>query len=165
MAKRYLLDTIVGTGTREDPYRASVRGLPGINTVMIIPTGPDGRPVRDVCFVRVGGMDLSGAVNKIGVDPLPDFPLDAKLQAMATVTKTMLRSRLTARGFDGAGLTENNDGFRDLVRGVGQSLEPEFDEERFDVQETPSVVGESVELRMTIGKLRVNKDGSKWLSE
>ncbi len=134
MAKRYLLAPIVGTGTREDPYRSSVRGLPGINVVDLIPTGPDGRPIKDFSLARVGGANIMPALSASGVDPFPDFPLDAKLSAMQNATRANLKARLEARGFDGS-IADNADGFRDMVRAVGQSMEPSFNEDAFDVSE------------------------------
>ena len=136
MSKRYLLDRIVGTGTREDPFRPGVRGLPGINVAAVIPTGPDGRPTRDTCLARVGGLDLAAALTSPGVDAFPDFPLDVRMQAMSGVTRNQLEARLVARGF-GGNLVGTADSFRDLIRGVGQSLDPGFAEDSFDVSEIP----------------------------
>lgn len=138
MAKRYVLCGIVGTGSREDPYRAIVQGFPGINATFVIRSGSDGRPNPNVAFARVGGKNLAPILSMSDVEILPDFPLDAKLNAMHTATRHRMKQQIVARGFDPS-VVDDADGFRDVIRGVGLFLQPGFNEDTFDVSEEPAV--------------------------
>jgi hypothetical protein len=137
MAKRYYLSDIIGTGDEFDPYRPAVADM-GVNWVGSIPTHPEGhpehgRPVHTWALVLVAAKDHAAVRAHAGVDPLPDFPLDGKVQAINAATKGLMKAALTRRGLNADNLVDAKDGFREVVRGIGKAIDPVFDEDRFDI--------------------------------
>lgn len=141
MARRYVICPVVGSGTREDPYRAAVAGLSGVNVSAMIPTGPDGRPLYRYCLCLIAFRDLGQVQTTPDTYVLPDFPLDAAMNAMSSGTRQGMGSRLRAIDLNGAGrrldvdFYSPSDSWRDVVNGLGQQIEPVFDAERFGVAE------------------------------
>lgn len=137
MAKRLYLCDIIGTGDEFDPYRPTVADL-GVSWVGSIPTHPEGhpdygKPVHTWALVLVAAKDHAAVRARTGVDPLPDFPLDGKVSAINAATKSQMKAALTRRGLNADAIVDAKDGFRDVVRGIGQALDPVFDENKFDV--------------------------------
>jgi hypothetical protein len=138
--KRYAICDIIGTGTELDPYRPAIENVGERNYVSLIPTENDpqspnyGKPKGTKCLVRLATNNVARLVGATGVDLLPDFALDAKVSAMHTPTRVLMRAMLQRRGLN-PGWLDNADGFRDVVRNIGQALEPAFDENFFDVAE------------------------------
>lgn len=137
MAKRLYLCDIVGTGDEFDPYRPAVADL-GVSWVGSIPTHPaghpqHGHPVHTWALVLVAAKDHAALRKLTGVDPLPDFPLDGKVSAINAATKGQMKAALVRRGLNADSLVDAKDGFREVVRGIGQALDPVFDENKFDV--------------------------------
>lgn len=146
--KRYFTSKIVGTGTDQDPYRSAIQSQidterianPSFDasSVAIIPTHPEGHPQAghpkfDRCIVVVSGTDMRPFQNKPDIDELPSVELDVKVSAIHTATKNQMIARLNARGFDTA-FIGNADGYREVIRTIGQQLEPGFNENSFDVE-------------------------------
>jgi hypothetical protein len=50
---------------------------------------------------------------------LPDYPLDAKVNAMHQPTKVAMRNRLSARGV-ATEVMDNADGFRDIIEYIAR---------------------------------------------
>ena len=69
----------------------------------------------------------------LGVDPLPDFPLDGKVSAINAATKGLMKAALTRRGLDADSIVDAKDGYREVIRGIGQHFNPQFSEDRFHV--------------------------------
>lgn len=137
MAKRYYLCDIIGTGDEFDPYRPAVADL-GVNWVGSIPTHPEGHtqhghPVHSWALVLVAAKDHAAVRAHAGVDALPDFPLDGKVSAINAATKGLMKAALTSRGLNADAIVDEKDGFREVIRGIGQSADPVFDENRFDI--------------------------------
>ena len=123
---------MVGTGDEFDPYRPKVADY-GVDWVGTIPTHPDtGKPVFTWTLVLVNTVNHGKLLADNSIDAMPDFPLDGKVSAINTATKNAMISKLQARGIDTA-FVSNADGYRDVIRGIGQKLEPSFNENNFDV--------------------------------
>ncbi len=127
MPKRVIVCDVVGTGTREDPYRAQVRGLPGVSLSALIPTGANGHPTRAVCLALVSGADLTAALAASGVDAFPDVPFATLLSTLTTQQRNALQTRLTARGFP-SNVVSLSATLGELVRRCGQFHEAGFRE-------------------------------------
>ena len=44
-----------------------------------------------------------------------------------------MKAALVRRGLNADSLVDAKDGFREVVRGIGQAIDPAFDENRFDI--------------------------------
>lgn len=66
------------------------------------------------------------------VETMPDFPLDAKLNAMQQATRDRMIARCQAFGVSTAHATQS-DGFRDFLQGVGAQVSPDFRLDGFGV--------------------------------
>lgn len=138
MAKRYYLCNIIGDGTDSMPtattgaFRPSIADL-GVSWVGTIPSDPiTGRPLYSWALVLVNTDNHARVIETPGVDALPDFPLDGKVNAINNVTRTKMDAALNRRGINPA-FVSNSDGYRDVIRGIGKTLEASFDENNFDV--------------------------------
>jgi hypothetical protein len=134
MAKRYYLADIIGDGSIDNPYRPA--GVDGLNHVAVFPpqdpnTGVYSRPH---CLVLVNTPNHATLRGRQGVDPLPDFPLDGKVQAVETAARQSAESALNRRGF-ASGQFTLKDGYREVIRSIGKELDSNFDENNFDVSE------------------------------
>lgn len=134
MAKRYYLADIIGDGSIENPYRPA--GVDGLNHVAVFPPQDPqtGQYARPHCMVLVNTANHAPLRNRQGVDPLPDFPLDGKVQAVETAAKNQAVNALTRRGFKNDHFTLK-DGYREVIRSIGKELDSNFDENNFDVSE------------------------------
>lgn len=100
-----------------------------------IPVDPDtGIPTLGWGFALVSSNDMARFKNDKDIDVLPDFPLDAKVGAMHAATKASMRSALVKYGIP-TSISDNADGFRDVIRGIGRKVNPNFVEDSFDVTE------------------------------
>lgn len=142
--KRYYICDILGDGSDTDPtpttgpFRPAVADL-GVNWVGAIPTHPEGhpdhgKPVHTWTLVMVAGKDHAKLRDVPGVDPLPDFPMDGRVSAINQATRTEMEQAITRRGIASSVVT-GKDGYRDIVRAIGQTLEPTFDENNFDISD------------------------------
>ena len=75
-------------------------------------------------------------VNLPGVDRLPEFPLDAKVNAMHGPTKQAMESVFSRRGI--AKTYNDSDGFRSVIRSLGREFDPNFNEDEFGPQSVSS---------------------------
>lgn len=125
MKRYYLCDVI----TRSDPDLGTVRepavAAYPVNWSAVISDG------KDFALVIVAAKNHAPLLADSRIKALPDFPLDAKVQAMQSATKSAFRALLSSRGAPTAVL-DNADGYRDAIRGVGRVLDGAFDENNFD---------------------------------
>lgn len=138
MAKQYYLCDIIGDGTDSIPtkttgsFRPSIADL-GVSWVGSIPSDPvTGRPLYPWTLVLVDTDNHARVIAVPGVDALPDFPLDGKLNAVNNTTRTKMDAALSRRGINPA-FVSSSDGYRDVIRGIGKTLDASFDENKFDV--------------------------------
>ena len=130
--KRYYLSPIIGDGTEFDPFRPKVADH-GVAWVGSIPSDPNtGHPLFGWTLVLVDAVNHGKILADQTIDALPDFPLYGKVSAINTATKNAMLGKLQARGIDTA-FVGNADGYRDVIRGIGQKLEATFSENNFDV--------------------------------
>jgi hypothetical protein len=127
MAKRYYVCDVIGDGSEENPFRPVVADL-GVNWVGEVSAD------NTRAFVLVNAVNHAAIIAHTRINALPDFPLDGKINAMQTAARNAMNNALTRRGFSVAGI-DNADGYRDVIRSVGRSLNPNFNENNFDVAE------------------------------
>lgn len=132
MSKQYYLCDILPPDATDDSYRPAVAAL-GVSWTGIIPTGADGRPLHTWALVIVASRDHARVRAAQGVDPMPDFPLDGKVSAVNAGTTTAMKAALTRRGLAASSIVDGKDGYREVIRAVGKSLDAGFDENKFDI--------------------------------
>ena len=139
MAKRYYLSPVI---ERESPLGFGTEYLPKIkvdhptvSSVQVIPLDPEtGRPRFPWCLVLVAARDHGPLQRDTALGHLPDFPLDGKVSAINVLARTRMNQALEKFGIDTA-FIQGTDGYRDVIRTVGQLLTPAFHEDAFDVSE------------------------------
>lgn len=129
--KRYYISPIIGDGTEFNPYRAKIADY-GVATVSVIASDPTGKPLLSYALALVSATNHGRILADAAIDALPDFPLDGKVSAINTATKNAMIAKLQARGID-TSFIGNADGYRDVIRGIGQAIEPAFNENNFDL--------------------------------
>lgn len=139
--KRYYICKVIGDGlTPESSLRSPIEnvidpitGAKAFGSVSVIATDPiTGQPVHPWTLTVAVGQKHGLLSNHPDVDPLPDYPFDAKLSAMHLPTKTQMIEKMQLRGID-TGFITNADGFRDVIRTLGRRHVADFDENNFDV--------------------------------
>ena len=132
--KRYYVCDVIEEQTEEGRrYYPAVEDH-GVNYVADIKVNPTtGLLESPWCLVMVSGNNHERIIADPRCVPMPDFPLDGKVNAMHNATKSQMETRLAARG-----ILLNlaaADGYRDVIRGLGRLLNPRFDENNFDISE------------------------------
>lgn len=124
--KRYYLTTL-----RANSFGELEPDLAGASVSYTAAMAPNAK-AGDSVLVLVAAPDHRALLASSRLDALPDFPLDAKLTAMQSITRSAMATVLQNRlGLDTAG----SDGFRDVIRAAGRKLDPNFSENNFDVSE------------------------------
>lgn len=147
MSKRYYLAPVIGSGNRADPrpwtattgpYRAKVADYTGGYTA-VIPTDNDpaspnyGKPVFPWALCLADVPDHTPLINDAALEALADVALDIKVSAVGNAARKRLSDALTRFGISTAIVT-NADAYRDVIRGIGQALDGNFNENNFDVR-------------------------------
>ena len=133
MAKRYYICDILGDGSSDNPYRPAVADM-GVNHVAAFPpNNASGGYDRMTCLVLVNAANLARLNADPRTRPMPEFPLDGKLNAIQTPAVSAMESMLAERGFTKT--WANSDGYRSVIRSVGKQLDDNFHEDNFDVSE------------------------------
>jgi hypothetical protein len=141
--KRYYICKIIGDGQEpETAFRPAIQdvidqktGAPAFSIASVIATDPTtGLPVFPWALVIASGTKHGLVQNHPDIDPLPDYPFDAKVSAMHAPTKNGMVGKMQARGINTAfiGVT---DGYREIIRTLGRQHFSDFDENNFDVAE------------------------------
>lgn len=112
----------------------------------------DGTIYRDPCILKYGGdcaavgpMDPQinytlvlfeaknhgQVVSDPRIRPLPEFPLDGRVNALSTAAQNALNNALSR--FQVPISVSQADGYRQVVRNIGRYLDPTFDENNFDL--------------------------------
>lgn len=137
MSKRYYISPIIGSGVEGDPYRAKVSEHPMRAHAVLVPTHPEGHPqyghpVHPWTLAIVDADDHAPILADVTIEPLPDLHKDQDIRPLSRPLRERIGERLAAYGveFDTekAGIR-----MRDMLRAVGQTLEPDFHEDRLDV--------------------------------
>lgn len=145
--KRYAVCKIIGDGlTPETAFRPAISdvtdpqtGFAAYNITSIIGNYPAGhpqagQPTHDWCLVLASGDDFKLVEGNADIDLLPEVDLDVKVSAMHVPTKVEMGEKLVARGID-TSFVGNADGFREVIRQLGELQDATFDEKKFDVAE------------------------------
>ena len=93
-----------------------------------------GIPTNKFALVLVKSRDHARIINDPLMHPLPDVALDVKVSSIHTPTKTAMIAMLKSLGVDTSWIG-TTDGYREVIRGIGKINNPQFDENRFDVNE------------------------------
>ena len=126
MAKRYYFSKMIGTGSEFDPMRPAVSDY-GVNF------SAEYDPAKTDALCIVGTGSHTALLKDAALYGMPDYPLDGKLSAMRSATLNALNTAVTGRGFT---VTWGSaDAYRDVIRSIGRQINPNFDENNFDVQD------------------------------
>jgi hypothetical protein len=137
VSKRYYITPIIGSGVEGDPYRAKVSEHSIRAHAVLIPTHPEGHPqyghpVHDWGLAIVDSDDHTSVLADPDIDALPGIGKEDDIRPIPRTLRQELSARLSAYGIqfdtERAGVR-----MRDLVRAVGRTLDPNFDEDRMDV--------------------------------
>lgn len=132
--KRYYISPIVGPNAK-GTYYPLVKDLlnlaEGEGFVATIKTNPDGTPALPWCLVNVNAANHLPLLADLRIKPMPDFPLDGKVAAIQKLTRDSMTAALANLGIDTAFISRA-DGYREILRTVGQIHDPAFDENNFD---------------------------------
>lgn len=112
----YYLSPVVGTGTRDDPYRPAI-GSVATAWSAVIPATPDGKPAKT--WSLVWAEVPAGAVLPAGVQLLGS---DTALAGPVSLTSSDLTALSLLTGVNFSGLTSVGD----LVHRLGMALVPGF---------------------------------------
>lgn len=93
-----------------------------------------GIPVNKFALVLVKTRDHARIINDPLMHPLPQVDLDVKVSSIHTATKNTMVAKLQNLGVDTAYI-QTTDGYREVIRGLGRINNPDFDENKFDVNE------------------------------
>ena len=139
MAKQYYVSELVfGNDRGWYPRILDVLGEAQISVVNPPADPVTGAPTGTWCLCVVGGIDHRALRAAAGVTPLPDFPLDGKVNGINAAVKNATKAKLKAHGLPATLVEdwfERGDGYRDAIRGIGRELEPDFSEANFDCQD------------------------------
>jgi hypothetical protein len=131
MSKRLYLSPVLPPDANDDSHRTVIDDLSGSIPLRSVNVMGDG---ATWALVRVATKDHRPLLTDPRLDVLPDFPMDARMNAMQTAARNRMEQALSRRGID-VGLVAGADGFRDLVRALGRKHDPQFHEDAFDVQD------------------------------
>lgn len=131
MATRYYICDVIGDGTDDNPYRADLQDAPGIDGISaVIASGPDGRPAFPYALCVVEASNHLPLRARQGVDALPEVSLDNRMSAVSQAARARLDNAMARRGIPSTGFAVA-EGYRDVIRLLGQRLESAFDPDRF----------------------------------
>jgi len=133
MSRRYYLCDVIGDGTFENPYRSAAAAY-GLSYVSDIPVDTMGHPTSPWTLTLVNALNHAALLSDSRISALPDFPLDGKISAINNATKNAMIARMRARGID-TSFVDKSDGYRDVIRALGLTLNPNFNENNFDVSD------------------------------
>lgn len=136
MAKRYYMCDIIGDGSEFNPYRPAVADH-GVAWVGSIPTDPNtGAPTQTWALVLVATGNHAKLRGRQDIDPLPDFPLDGQAAAIAAAERGAMKAAMRRRNLGANAIVDGRDGYRHVIRALGKAADPNFDENKFDIEDT-----------------------------
>lgn len=132
MTMRYYICPVVGSGKRDDPYRAKAadHGLPH---VAVIPSLPDGSPEHAWCLSTVDATDHTPLLSDAELTALPELKhADAWLSARSEDREVVMTKAASL----GITIASDQD-FGRVLRQIGLKLDPGFDENANWVRSQP----------------------------
>ena len=130
--KRYVITHLIEVYDENEGSIVRKPDLPAdvTNWVAAVPQGAN---AGEWVLVKAAGRDLRSLNTHPDIEVLPDFPHDAKISAMGKTAKDKMFNGIARvaplLNLDGV------DGYRDVIRRLGQSRQPTFHEDNFDVAE------------------------------
>lgn len=113
---RFYVSPVIGTGTRDDPYRPSVASV-ATSWSCVLASNQDGTPARSFALVLA---DVpAGAKLPDGVLALPDVALDTPVSALSLTQQAVVNAALMAAGVAHS-LSLSTSTLRDVVTVIGQ---------------------------------------------
>jgi hypothetical protein len=128
LVRRWYLVAVVGSGTGDDPYRAEALGR---SATAVIPSHGEGHPrlghpKHDVALVLVSSDDHRPLESHPGIHPIADLvDLDLPIAHLDNAKRAWIETIAHLRDVPSDGQV------RDVVRRLGQQLEPEFNEANY----------------------------------
>lgn len=98
-----------------------------------------GVPTQKALLILVGGIDHQRLRDDPELVPMPDVKIDNKVSSMHVPTKLKAKAAIKALGFADAeveNVWSNADGLRDVLDHYGRLNNPEFDCDKFDLDES-----------------------------
>lgn len=136
--KRYYLAAIeqfdMGEGELAHRCRASAYPDLTFEGGEIVSDPVTGLPINQFALVLIKAKDHARILNDPLMHPLPQVDLDVKVSSIHTATKNKMITTLKSLGVDTA-FIQTTDGYREVIRGIGRINNPDFDENKFDVNE------------------------------
>lgn len=134
--KRYYLSDVIGDGfSPETAFRPALAIIPGLNYASEMRSDPiTGKPLDTFALCIVTGNKHGFVMADSRNTALPDVSLDVKINAISVGVKNKFKADVTKVGLDST-FIDNSDGYRDAIRALGQKLNPNFNENNFDVSE------------------------------
>lgn len=136
MSKRYWLSEIVVT---TDPITgeteaSAAAALAGLNCSIVYPqqNPQTGEYEGAFALVVVEAANQSALLSDSRNFPLPEFPVDAKVNSMGDIARDRMMSGLATRGMP-VTWTEGDRTFKDVIQSAGRNLQPNFDADKFFV--------------------------------
>jgi hypothetical protein len=119
--RRFYVAPIVGTGTQDDPYRANVHGH---NHSAVIPSDERGHPLHSVALVLVSAEDHAQLEGDPAILAVADVTeLDTLVENLPPDRRAQLATVSARYAVAPEGLV------REVVRRLGQTLQPDFHED------------------------------------
>ena len=133
MSKQYYISDIIGDGlTPETAFRPAIADH--VSTFAApLPTDVNGKPLKAWTLAIVASKNHAALKDINGVEQLPDFPADGKINAINQEVLNEVNSILSGRGISNT--TNSSDAYRSLIREIGQQLDVNFDEDNFDISD------------------------------
>lgn len=131
---RYGIFRIVGSGTEQDPYRPDLTGLTVIgqtNSVMLIPSKPDGSPKYRYAFGEVSADDFLAVTVLANNYLFPNYQLGSPMSGMAASARTAMVQAVRSYNMDGTGYrldASHSAGelYRDVIVRIARQIDPNF---------------------------------------
>jgi len=133
MSKRYYLCDIIGDGLDpETAFRPAIADYTG-NFAVSIPTDSNGQPLGSSALTIVAALNHAALKEIPGVDQLPVFPLDGKVNGLNVAARQSLEDTIAKRGINVS--VDNAAGYRSTLDALGKYIDPNFDIDNFDVSD------------------------------
>lgn len=137
---RYGICPIIGSGTQQSPYRASVQDVEGVNSSAIIPTDQQGAPVYGFAPVVVSAANWSPVLAISNSYWFPVHGFDSQMSSMESDARTGMEQSVEAFDMDGNGLHldashDGTDSYRHVLEAIFQQVEPAMSLDTFSVAE------------------------------
>lgn len=141
---RYMISPIIGNGTENNEFRASVSDLANVNVAAVIPSQSSGQNIGHpkytfaFCGVATTSIAVINAVTNGFV--FPDYVLDGRMDGMEASVRAGMTQSLEAYTLDSTqkhfdATTIDSESYRDFLNRLVQQIEPSFNVNNLNVSE------------------------------